>query len=108
MSRVFLIMSRVIWILTNTYQALKKFRSKPASQMSATHKTESCFVSDMNGTRDRRGEFFEQLYTAESPGGSFQTYGLWPDELKEAVAKLNGGTAAGTCNISTELLKVGG
>ena len=70
----------------------------------------------------RWAEYFEQLFTVDPPSGQLQTAGLQTlnadppidvtapsiDDVKEAVAKLRGGKAAGICNISEELLKAGG
>ena len=67
-------------------------------------------------------EYFEQLFKVNPLSGWFQTTGLQVmdadppinealssfDEVKEAVAKLRGGKAAGICNINAELLKAGG
>ena len=64
-------------------------------------------------------EYFEQLFTVDPPSGQLQTAGFQMldadpsiDEsapsignVKEAVAKLRGGKAAGACNIRAELLK---
>ena len=62
------------------------------------------------------------LYYAKVPSGQLRTAGLQTldadppidetapsiGDVKEAVAKLRGGKAAGICNISAELLKAGG
>ena len=62
----------------------------------------------------RWAEYFEQLLTVDPPGGQLQTAELQTPidetapsivDVKEAVAKLRGGKAAGTYNISAELLK---
>ena len=67
-------------------------------------------------------EYFEHLFTVNPPSRQVQTTGLQVmdadppinkaapsiDEVKEAVAKLRGGKAAGICNMSTELLEAGG
>ena len=69
----------------------------------------------------RWAEYFEQLFMVDPPSGQLQTGGLQTldadppiDEtapsivdVKEAVAKLTGGKAAGICNISAEVLKAG-
>ena len=66
-------------------------------------------------------EYFEQLFKINSPSRQLQTTGLQVmdadqsineaafsiDEVKEAVAKLRDGKAAGICNMSAELLKAG-
>ena len=53
----------------------------------------------------------EQLQTAElqmlDPDPPINEIGPSIDDVKEAVAKLRGGKAAGVCNISAELLKHG-
>ena len=70
----------------------------------------------------RWADYFEQLFTVEPPGGQLQTAGLQTldadppidetapsiDDVKEAVAKLRDGKAAGICNMRAELLKAGG
>ena len=70
----------------------------------------------------RWAEYFEQLFMLDPPSGQLRTAGLQAldadppidetassiDNVKEAVAKLRGGKAAGVCNISAELLKAGG
>ena len=70
----------------------------------------------------RWAEYFEQLFTVDPPSGQLRTAGLQTldadppidetapsiGDVKEAVAKLRGGKAAGICNISAELLKAGG
>ena len=70
----------------------------------------------------RWAEYFEQLFKVNPPSGQLQTTGLQVvdadppineaapsiDEVKEAVAKLKDGKAAGICNISAKLLKAGG
>ena len=70
----------------------------------------------------RWAEYFEHLFTVDSPNGQLQTAGLQTldadppidetapsiDDMKVSVAKLSGGKAAGICNISAELLKAGG
>ena len=69
----------------------------------------------------RGAEYFEQLFTVVPPIGHLQTAGLQTldadppidetapsiDDVKEAVARLRGGKAAGICNISAELLNAG-
>ncbi|KAG0723026.1 LINE-1 retrotransposable element ORF2 protein [Chionoecetes opilio] len=70
----------------------------------------------------RWAEYFGQLFTVDPPTEQLHTTGLQSvdadppidetapslDEVREAVAKLRGGKAAGVCNISAELLKAGG
>ena len=67
-------------------------------------------------------QYFEQLFTVDPPSIQLQTAELQTldadlpideaassiDDVKETVAKLKGGKAAGICNISPELLKAGG
>ena len=66
----------------------------------------------------RWAEYFVQLFTVDPPSGQLQIAGLQTldadppidesaasiGDVKEAVAKLRGGKAAGICNISGELL----
>ncbi|KAG0711378.1 hypothetical protein GWK47_020721 [Chionoecetes opilio] len=75
----------------------------------------------MEGQMARWAEYFGQLFTVDPPIGQLHTTGLRAvdadppieetapslDEVREAVAKLTGGKAAGVCNISAELLKAG-
>ena len=70
----------------------------------------------------RWAEYFEQLFMVDPPSRQPRTAGLQMleadppinetapsiDDVKEPVAKLRGGKAAGICNISAELLKAGG
>ena len=70
----------------------------------------------------RWAEYFKQLFTVDPLSGQLQTAGMQTlhadppidettpsiGDVKEAVAKVRGGKAAGMYNISTELLKVGG
>ncbi|KAG0727434.1 LINE-1 reverse transcriptase [Chionoecetes opilio] len=70
----------------------------------------------------RWAEYFGQLFTVDPPTEQLHTTGLQAvdadppidesapslDEVREAVAKLRGGKAAGVCNISAELLKAVG
>ena len=70
----------------------------------------------------RWAEYFEQLFKVNPPSRQLQATRLQMmdadppineappsiDEVKEAVAKLRGGKAAGICNISAELLKARG
>ncbi|KAG0717242.1 Retrovirus-related Pol polyprotein from type-1 retrotransposable element R2 [Chionoecetes opilio] len=79
-------------------------------------------VSDMDGQMARWAEYFGQLFTVDPPTEQLHTTGLQAvdadppidetapslDEVREAVAKLKGGKAAGVCNSSAELLKAGG
>ena len=67
-------------------------------------------------------EYFEQLFTVDPTSGQLRTAGMQTlaadspidetapsiEAVKEAVAKLKGGKAAGICNISAELFKAGG
>ncbi|KAG0714238.1 hypothetical protein GWK47_001654 [Chionoecetes opilio] len=76
----------------------------------------------MDGQMARWAEYFGQLFTVDPPTEQLHTTGLQAvdadppidetapslDEVREAVAKLRGGKAAGVCNISAELLKAGG
>ncbi|MEL6802745.1 MAG: reverse transcriptase domain-containing protein, partial [Bacteroidota bacterium] len=108
--------------LRPAYRALKKLRSKPTSRVSSVRKADGCLVSDMDGQRTRWAEYFEQLYTVDPPSEQLRTDGLRAvdadppideappslDEVREAVARLRGGKAAGVCSISAELLKAGG
>ncbi|KAG0715742.1 Cyclin-dependent kinase 8 [Chionoecetes opilio] len=69
----------------------------------------------------RWAEYFGQLFKVDPPIEQLHTTGLramdadppidetapFLDEVREAVAKLRGGKAAGVCNISAELLKAG-
>ncbi|KAG0728620.1 Monocarboxylate transporter 9 [Chionoecetes opilio] len=79
--------------------------------------------SDMDGQMARWAEYFGQLFTVDPPTEQLHTTGLQAvdadpppidetapslDEVREAVAKLKGGKAAGVCNISAELLRDGG
>lgn len=50
--------------LRPAYRALKKLRSKPATQVSTIGK-----ISDMNGQRTRWTEYFELLYKADHSSG---------------------------------------
>ncbi|KAG0720560.1 Nucleotide exchange factor SIL1 [Chionoecetes opilio] len=75
----------------------------------------------MDGQMARWAEYFGQLFTVDPPTEQLHTTGLQAvdadppidetapslDEVREAVAKLKGGKAAGVCNISAELLKAG-
>ncbi|KAG0718623.1 Transient receptor potential channel pyrexia [Chionoecetes opilio] len=102
--------------LRPAYRALKKLRSKFSSRHHGR------LVSDMDGQMVRWAEYFEQLFTVDPPTEQLHTTGLQAvdadtpidetapslDEVREAVAKLRGGKAAGICNISAELLKHGG
>ena len=79
-------------------------------------------MSDADGQMACWLVYFEQLLTVDPLSGHLQTTGLQmldddptinktapsTDDVKEAVAKLRDGKAAGICNISTELLKTGG
>ena len=108
--------------LRPAYRALKRLSSKSTSRISAIRKADGCLVSDIDGQLARWAEYFEQLFMAEPPSGQLQAAGLQVlnadpaineappslDEVREAVAKLKGGKAAGICNISAELLKAGG
>ncbi|KAG0723224.1 putative protein in type-1 retrotransposable element R1DM [Chionoecetes opilio] len=76
----------------------------------------------MDGQMARWAEYFGQLFTVDPPTEQLHTTGLQAvdadppidetapslDKVREAVAKLKGGKAAGVCNISAELLKAGG
>ena len=104
------------------YRALKKFRFRFTSQVSAIRTANGCLVWDAGGQMARFAEYFEQLFMVDLPSGQLQTAGLQTlhadppidettpsiGDVKEAVAKLRGGKEAGICNISTELLKAGG
>ncbi|KAG0711895.1 LINE-1 retrotransposable element ORF2 protein [Chionoecetes opilio] len=108
--------------LRPAYRALKKLRSKSPSRASANRTADGRLVSDMNGQIARWAEYFGQLLTVNPPTEQLHTTGLQAvdadppidktapslDEVREAVAKLRGGKAAGVCNISAELLKAGG
>ena len=73
----------------------------------------------MDGKVARWVEYFEQLFMVNPPSGWLQTIVLQVmdadppinetatslDEVKEAVARLRGGKAAGICSISVKLLK---
>ena len=68
----------------------------------------------------RWANYFEQLFKVNLPSGQLQTTGLQVvdadppineaapsiDEVKKAVAKLQGGKVADICNISSKLLKL--
>ncbi|KAG0713027.1 Transposon TX1 uncharacterized protein [Chionoecetes opilio] len=108
--------------LRPAYRALKKLRSKSPSRASAIRTADGHLVSDMDGQMARWAEYFGQLFTVDPPTEQLHTTGLQAvdadppidetapslDEVREAVAKLKGGKAAGVCNISAELLKAGG
>ena len=108
--------------LRPAFRALKKLRSKSTPQLSAIRTADGCLVSDADGQMSRWAEYFGQLFTVDPPSGQLQTTGLPVmdanppideaapslEEVKEAVARLRGGKAAGICNISAELLKAGG
>ncbi|KAG0720902.1 Transposon TX1 uncharacterized protein [Chionoecetes opilio] len=108
--------------LRPAYRALKKLRSKSPSRASAIRTADGRLVSDMDGQMARWAEYFGQLFTVDPPTEQLHTTGLQAvdadppidetapslDEVREAVAKLKGGKAAGVCNISAELLKAGG
>ncbi|KAG0730189.1 Transposon TX1 uncharacterized protein [Chionoecetes opilio] len=108
--------------LRPAYRALKKFRSKSPSRASAIRTADGRLVSDMDGQMARWAEYFGQLFTVDPPTEQLHTTGLQAvdadhsidetapslDEVREAVAKLKGGKAAGVCKISVELLKAGG
>ncbi|KAG0723665.1 Dipeptidase 3 [Chionoecetes opilio] len=108
--------------LRPAYRALKKLRSKSPSRASAIRAADGRLVSDMDGQMARWAEYFEQLFTVDPPTEQLHTTGLRTvdtdppidetapslDEVREAVAKLSGGKAAGVCNISAGLLKAGG
>ncbi|KAG0715480.1 Craniofacial development protein 2 [Chionoecetes opilio] len=108
--------------LRPAYRALKKLRSKSPSRASAIRTADGRLVSDMVGQMARWAEYFGQLFTVDPPTEQLHTTGLQAvdadppidetapslDEVREAVAKLRGGKAAGVCNISAELLKAGG
>ena len=108
--------------LRPTYRALKKLRAKSISQMSAFRTADGCLVSDADGQMAHQAYYFEQLFTMDLPSGQLRTTELQTldadppieeptpsiDDVKEAVAKLRGGKAAGICNISPELLKAVG
>ncbi|KAG0712996.1 TBC1 domain family member 16 [Chionoecetes opilio] len=107
--------------LRPAYRALKKLRSKSPSRASAIRTADGRLVSDMDGQMARWAEYFGQLFTVDPPTEQLHTTGLQAvdadppidetapslDEVREAVAKLRGGKAAGVCNISAELLKAG-
>ncbi|KAG0716609.1 hypothetical protein GWK47_009246 [Chionoecetes opilio] len=107
--------------LRPAYRALKKLRSKSPSRASAIRTADGRLVSDMDGQMARWAEYFGQLFTVDPPTEQLHTTGLQAvdadppidetapslDEVREAVAKLKGGKAAGVCNISAELLKAG-
>ncbi|KAG0729200.1 (E3-independent) E2 ubiquitin-conjugating enzyme UBE2O [Chionoecetes opilio] len=114
----------------------EQWRRLMAAQLSADHtnpcplrprppknkSTDGRLVSDMDGQMARWAEYFGQLFTVDPPIGQLLITGLQAvdadppidvtapslDEVREAVAKLRGGKAAGVCNISAELLKAGG
>ncbi|KAG0718569.1 Sphingomyelin phosphodiesterase 3 [Chionoecetes opilio] len=108
--------------LRPAYRALKKLRSKSPSRASAIRTADGRLVSDMDGQMASWAEYFGQLFTVDPPTEQLHTTGLQAvdadppidesapslDEVREAVAKLRGGKAAGVCNISAELLKAGG
>ncbi|KAG0722447.1 hypothetical protein GWK47_005983 [Chionoecetes opilio] len=108
--------------LRSAYRALKKLRSKSPSRASAIRAADRRLVSDMDGQMARWAEYFGQLFTVDPPIEQLHTTGLRAvdvdppidetapslDEVREAVAKLRGGKAAGVCNISAELLKARG
>ncbi|KAG0729261.1 Retrovirus-related Pol polyprotein from type-2 retrotransposable element R2DM [Chionoecetes opilio] len=108
--------------LRPAYRALKKLRSKSPSRASAIRTADGRLVSDMDGQMARWAEYLGQLFTVDPPTEQLHTTGLQAvdadppidetapslDEVREAVAKLKGGKAAGVCNISSELLKAGG
>ncbi|KAG0723422.1 Transposon TX1 uncharacterized protein [Chionoecetes opilio] len=108
--------------LRPAYRALKKLRSKSPSRASAIRTADGRLVSDMDGQMARWAEYFGHLFTVDPPTEQLHTTGLQAvdadppidesapslDEVREAVAKLRGGKAAGVCNISAELLKAGG
>ncbi|KAG0720355.1 Protein lin-10 [Chionoecetes opilio] len=108
--------------LRPAYRALKKLRSKSPSRASAIRAADGRLESDMDGQMARWAEYFGQLFTVDPPTEQLHTTGLQAvdadppidetapslDEVREAVAKLRGGKAAGVCNISAELLKAGG
>ncbi|KAG0717717.1 Craniofacial development protein 2 [Chionoecetes opilio] len=103
--------------LRPAYRALKKLRSKSPSRASAIRTADGRLVSDMDGQMARWAEYFGQLVTVDPPTEQLHTTGLQAvdadspidetapslDEVREAVAKLRGGKAAGVCNISAEL-----
>ncbi|KAG0730476.1 Transposon TX1 uncharacterized protein [Chionoecetes opilio] len=108
--------------LRPAYRALKNLRSKSPSRASAIRTADGRLMSDMDGQMARWAEYFGQLFTVDPPTEQLHTTGLQAvdadppidesapslDEVREAVAKLKGGKAAGVCNISAELLKAGG
>ena len=108
--------------LKPAYRILKKFHSKSTCRVSAIRTANCCLVSDADGQMARWTEYFKQLFKVNIPSGQLQTTGLQLldadppineatpsiDRVKEAVAKLKDGKAAGICNISVELLKAGG
>ena len=105
--------------LRPAYRALKKLCSKSTSQVSAIRTADGCLVSDAD---EQMAEYFEQLFTVDPLRRQLDTAGLQTldadppidetapsiGDVKEAVAKLRGGKAAGICSISAELLKAGG
>ncbi|KAG0713587.1 hypothetical protein GWK47_015881 [Chionoecetes opilio] len=107
--------------LRPAYRTLKKLRSKSPSRASAIRTADGRLVSDMDGQMARWAEYFGQLFTVDPPTEQLHTTGLQAmdgdppidetapslDDVREAVAKLKGGKAAGVCNISAELLKAG-
>ncbi|KAG0720330.1 putative uncharacterized transposon-derived protein F52C9.6 [Chionoecetes opilio] len=107
---------------SDAYRALKKLRSKSPSRASAIRAADGRLVLDMDGQMARWVQYFGQLFTVDPPTEQLHTTVLQAvdadppidetapslDEVREAVAKLKGGKAAGVCNISAELLKAGG
>ena len=90
--------------------------------MDSIRTADGYFISDTDRLMARCGENLEQLFLVDPPSEQLQTAGLQTldvdplideiapsiDDVREAVAKLRGGKAAGVCNINVELLKAAG
>ncbi|KAG0730078.1 Cysteine protease ATG4D [Chionoecetes opilio] len=99
--------------LRPAYRVLKKLRLKSLSRACAIRAADGHLVLDMDGQMARWAEHFGQLFTVDPPTGQLHTTGLQAvdadppidetapslDEVREAVAKLSGGKAAGVCKI---------
>ena len=105
--------------LKPAYRALKKLLSNSTFQVIAIRTADGCLILDMDGQMAHWTEYFKQLLKVNPPSEQLQTTGLQVagddlpineaapsiDEVKESVAKLMGGKAAGICNISAQSWK---
>lgn len=71
--------------LQSVYHAPKRPHFKPVTQVSAVHKAEGCFISDMDEQRAWWAEYFGELYLGYLPSKHPQTGDLWVVDIDPPI-----------------------